>query len=142
MLVRQNMLVVGGDAASVQQMSVELDAGATQFSATDFGQRIVNVYSQGTEIVVAANLGQILNATHTQPQESNALSNSGFNDVKYLIATRGETSNHGDNRITVEFSGPRRGSRFLAGRSRPSGLTRLCFRQRAGAAFSFVAKQP
>ena len=141
MLVRQNMLVVGGDAASVQQMSAQLDAGATQFASTDFGQRIVNVYSQGTEIVVAANLGQILNATHTQPQESNALSNSGFNDVKYLIATRGETSNHGDNRITVEFSGPRRGvASWLAAPAPVGSLDYVS--ANAGAAFSFVAKQP
>ncbi len=141
MLVRQNMLVVGGDAASVQQMSAQLDAGATQFAATDFGQRIVNVYSQGTEIVVAANLGQILNATHTQPQESNALSNSGFNDVKYLIATRGETSNHGDNRITVEFSGPRRGVASWLAAPAPMGSLDYVSAN-AGAAFSFVAKQP
>jgi len=141
MLVRQNMLVVGGDAASVQQMSAQLDAGATQFAATDFGQRIVDVYSQGTEIVVAANLGQILNATHTQQQESNALSSSGFNDVKYLIATRGEASNQGDNRITVEFSGPRRGvASWLAAPAPVGSLDYVS--ANAGAAFSFVAKQP
>src|SRR5580692_12729685 len=109
MLVRQNMLVVGGDAVSVQQMSAQLDAGATQFAATDFGQRILNVYSQGTETVVAADLGQILNAAHAQQQESKLLQNSGFNDIKYLIATRGETTNHGDNRMAIEFSGQRRG---------------------------------
>jgi FecR protein/Putative zinc-finger len=141
MLVRQNMLVVGGDAASVQQMSAQLDAGATQFAATDFGQRILNVYSQGTETVVAANLGQILNASHSQQQESKALQNSGFNDIKYLIATRGETSNHGDNRITVEFSGPRHGiASWLAAPAPVGSLDYVS--ANAGAAFSFVAKQP
>jgi hypothetical protein len=141
MLVRQNMLVVGCDAASVAQMSAQLDAGATQFAATDFGQRILNVYSQGTETLVAANLGGILNATHAQPQESNVLQNSGFNDIKYLIATRGETSNHGDNRITLEFSGPRRGiASWLAAPSPVGSLDYVS--ANAGAAFSFVAKQP
>ncbi len=141
MLVRQNMLVVGGDAASVQQMSAQLDAGATQFAATDFGQRILNVYSQGTETVVAANLGQILNASHTQQQDSAVLRNSGFNDVKYLIATRGEVSNHGDNRITVEFSGPRHGiASWLAAPAPVGSLDYVS--ANAGAAFSFVAKQP
>jgi hypothetical protein len=141
MLVRQNMLVVGGDAASVQQMSAQLDAGATQFAATDFGQRILNVYSQGTETVVAANLGQILNASHTQQQDSAALRNSGFNDIKYLIATRGEATNHGDNRITVEFSGPRHGiASWLAAPAPVGSLDYVS--ANAGAAFSFVAKQP
>jgi hypothetical protein len=141
MLVRQNLLLVGGDAASVSQMSAQLDAGATQFAATDFGQRILNVYSQGTETVVAANIGEILNSTHTQQQDSAFLRNSGFNDIRYLIATRGETSNHGDNRITLEFSGPRRGiASWLAAPSPVGSLEYVS--ANAGAAFSFVAKQP
>jgi hypothetical protein len=141
MLVRQNMLVVGGDATSVQEMSAQLDAGATQFAATDFGQRILNVYSRGTETLVAANLGQILNASHTQQQDSAVLQNSGFNDIKYLIATRGETSNYGDNRITLEFSGPRRGiASWLAAPAPVGSLDYVS--ANAGAAFSFVAKQP
>jgi hypothetical protein len=141
MLVRQNMLVVGGDATSVQEMSAQLDAGATQFAATDFGQRILNVYSRGTETLVAANLGQILNASHTEQQDSAVLQNSGFDDIKYLIATRGETSDHGDNRITLEFSGPRRSiASWLAAPSPMGSLDYVS--ANAGAAFSFVAKQP
>jgi len=141
MLVRQNMLVVGGDAAAVQEMSAQLDAGATQFAATDFGQRILNVYSRGTETLVAANLGQILNASHTQQQDSAVLRNSGFDDMKYLIATRGETSNHGDNRITLEFSGPRRGMASWLAAPAPVGSLDYVSAN-AGAAVSFVAKQP
>ncbi len=141
MLVRPDMLVVGGDAASVQQMSAQLDAGATQFASTDFGQRIVNIYSQGTEIVVAANLGQILNATHAQQHESNVLANSGFNDIKYLIATRGESTRQSDNRITLEFSGPRRGVASWLAAPAPMGSLDYVSAN-AGAAFSFVAKQP
>jgi hypothetical protein len=141
MLVMQNMLVVGGDAASVQQMSTQLDAGATQFAATDFGQRILNVYSQGTETLVAANLGQILNSTHAEQHESSALQNSGFNDIKYLIATRGEASNHGDNRLTLEFNGQRRGiASWLAAPAPVGSLDYVS--ANAGAAVSFVGKQP
>lgn len=141
MLVRQNMLVVGGDAASVAQMSAQLDAGATQFAGTDFGQRILNVYSQGTETLIAANIGEILNSSHTEQQDSTLLRNSGFNDIKYFIATRGETSNHGDNRITLEFSGPRRGiASWLAAPSPMGSLDYVS--ANAGAAVSFVTKQP
>src|SRR5580692_9738111 len=141
MLVRQNMLVVGGDATSVQEMSAQLDAGTTQFAATDFGQRILNVYSQGTETLVAANLGQILNSTHAEQHESSALQNSGFNDIKYLIATRGEASNHGDNRLTLEFNGQRRGiASWLAAPAPVGSLDYVS--ANAGAAVSFVGKQP
>src|SRR5271169_2389734 len=140
-LVRPNMLVVGGDSASVQEMSAQLDAGATQFAATDFGQRILNVYSQGTETLVAANLGQILNSTHSQQQESNALQNSGFNDIKYLIATRGQGPSQADNRITLEFNGQRRGvASWLAAPAPVGSLDYVS--ANAGAAVSFVGKQP
>ena len=141
MLVRQNMLVVGGDAASVQQMSAQLDAGATQFAATDFGQRILNIYSQGTETLVAANLGQILNSTHAQQHESNVLQNSGFNDIKYLIATRGQGSSQADNRITLEFNGQRRGMASWLAAPAPVGSLDYVSAN-AGAAVSFVGKQP
>jgi len=141
MLVRQNMLVVGGDAVTVQQMSAQLDAGATQFAATDFGQRILSVYSQGTETLIAANLGQILNSTHAQQHESNVLQNSGFNDIKYLIATRGQGSSQADNRITLEFNGQRRGiASWLAAPAPVGSLDYVS--ANAGAAVSFVGKQP
>ena len=141
MLVRPDMLVVGGDAASVQQMSAQIDAGASSFSGTDFGKRIANVYSHGTETLVAANLGQLLNSTHTQRADSTALRNSGFNDIKYLIASRGEPSNQGDNRITLEFNGPRHGIASWLAAPAPMGSLDYVSAN-AGAAVSFVAKQP
>jgi len=104
MLVTPKMLVVGGDAGSVRQMSAQLDAGATPFAGTDFGQRITTVYSQrGAEILVAANIGQILNSTHGQQGDRGRCGSSGFSDIKYLIATRGESSSQEDNRITLNL---------------------------------------
>src|SRR6266699_1001227 len=141
MLVRPKTLVVGGDAASVRQMSAQLDAGATLFAGTDFGQRIANVYSRGTETLVAANLGQILNSSHTQQADSKALRNSGLNDIKYLIATRGESASQGDNRITLEFNGQRRGMASWLAAPAPMGSLDYVSTN-AGAAVSFVAKQP
>lgn len=141
MLVRQDMLVVGGDTASVQQMSAQLDAGASSFSGTDFGKRIANVYNHGTETLVAANLGQLLNSPHSQQADSNALRNSGFNDIKYLIASRGEPSTQGDNRITFEFNGPRHGIASWLAAPAPMGSLDYVS-SNAGAAVSFVAKQP
>jgi hypothetical protein len=141
MLVRQNMLVAGGDAASVREMSAQLDAGATLFAGTDFGQRIATVYSRGAETLVAANLGQILNSSHTQQADSKALRNSGFNDIKYLIASRGESSSQGDNRITLEFNGQRHGIASWLAAPAPMGSLDYVS-SNAGAAVSFVAKQP
>lgn len=139
MLVRPDMLVVGGDAASVQRMSARLDTRAGLFAETDFGRRILSVYSQGAETVVAVNLGQILNGTHEG--DRTALQNSGFNDVKYLIATRSAAPNQSDNRLTLEFNGERRGiASWLAA---PAPIGSLDYvSANASAAVSFVAKQP
>jgi FecR protein/Putative zinc-finger len=141
MLVRPNMLVVGGDAASVQEMSAQLDAGATLFAETDFGKRIANIYSRGAETLVAANLGQIINSSHAQRGDSTALKNSGFNDIKYLIASRGESSSQGDNRITLEFNGQRHGIASWLAAPAPMGSLDYVS-SNAGAAVSFVSKQP
>jgi hypothetical protein len=141
MLVRPNALVVGGDAASVRQMSAQLDAGATLFAGTDFGKRIANVYSRGTETLVAVNLGQIVKSVHTRREESQLLRNSGFNDIKYLIATRGQSSRQGDNRINLEFNGQRRGMASWLAAPAPMGSLDYVS-SNASAAVSFVAKQP
>jgi hypothetical protein len=141
MLVRQNMLIVGGDAASVRQMSAQLDAGATHFARTDFGQRIANVYSRGTETLVAANIGQILSSTHSGEGDARALRNSGFSDIKYLIATRGESSSQGGNRITLEFNGERHGIASWLAAPAPMGSLDYVS-SNAGAVVSFVSKQP
>jgi len=139
MLVRPNMLVIGGDAASVQRMNAQLDTRAGLFAETDFGRRILGVYGQGAETLVAVNMGQILNTTH-EGDARVALQNSGFNDVKYLIATRSET-NQPDNRLTLEFNGERRGiASWLAA---PSPIGSLDYvSSNAGAAVSVVTKQP
>jgi hypothetical protein len=141
MLVTPKMLVVGGEAGSVRQMSAQLDAGTTLFTGTDFGQRITNVYSRGTETLVAANLGQIINSSHPHQGDSRALQNSGFNDIKYLIASRGESSSQGDNRITLEFNGQRHGIASWLAAPAPMGSLDYVS-SNAGAAVSFVAKEP
>ena len=147
MLVRQNMLVIGADASSVQRMNAQLNAGTSLFAGTDFGKKIVSVYSRGTEIVVAANLGQIISAAHqssgiaSSHGESQSFLNSGFDNMQYLIATRGEAPGNGDNRITLNFNGPRHGIASWLAAPAPMGSLDYVSAN-AGAAFSFVAKQP
>jgi FecR protein/Protein of unknown function (DUF3352)/Putative zinc-finger len=139
MLVRKDMLVVGGDAKTVRQMNMQIDSGAKGFGRTDFGQRILGVYGNGAETVVGVNFAEILNAT--THENSKALENSGFSNVKYLIATHGDTPNHGDNRLTLEFSGQRRGIASWLAEPAPTGSLDYVSAN-AGAALSFVGKQP
>jgi hypothetical protein len=143
MLVRQDMLIVGGNATSVQQMNAQLNSGSSGFAGTDFGQRISQVYTHGAETLVAANLGQIFNSSHEEQQDSKALQNSGFNDIKYLIATRGESSSigQGDNRISLEFTGQRHGIASWLAAPAPMGSLDYVSAN-ASAAISFVTKQP
>jgi hypothetical protein len=146
MLVRPNMLVVGGDAASVQRMNAQLEVGASLFAGTDFGKRIVNVYSRGTEILVAANLGQMVstarqNSPANSQGESKSFQSSGFSNIQYLMASRSEAPGTGDNRITLEFNGERHGIASWLAAPAPMGSLDYVSTN-AGAAFSFVAKQP
>jgi len=139
MLVRSNMLVVGGDAASVQAMNAQIENRAGLFAETDFGKRILGVYSQGAETLIAADMGHILSVLH----QSNAqfLEKSGFSDVKYLIATRSQSSPQPDNRITLEFDGPRHGIASWLAAPGPIGSLDYVSAD-AGVAVSFVSKQP
>lgn len=139
MLVRQNMLIVGGDANSVRQMSAQIDGGTKLFGGTDFAQRILGVYSGGAETLLAINFGAILNTP--QYSSSKAFQTSGFNNVKYLVATRSATPNHGNNRLTLEFAGARRGIPSWLAEPAPMGSLDYVSAN-AGAAFSVVAKQP
>jgi FecR protein/Putative zinc-finger len=139
MLVRQNMFIVGGDADSVRQMSAQIDGGTTRFGSTDFAQRILGVYSGGAETLLAINFAAILNTP--QNSSSKAFLTSGFNNVKYLVATRSATPNHDDNRLTLEFAGARRGIPSWLAEPAPMGSLDYVSAN-AGAAFSVVAKQP
>jgi hypothetical protein len=146
MLVRQNMLIVGGDAASVGRMNAQIDSGTKLFPGTDFGQRILNVYSHGAEIVFALNFAQILESSEQKSAsassgESKALQNSGFSDLKYIVATRSEGPGQGDNRITLEFTGQRHGIASWLAAPAPMGSLDYVSAN-AGVAVSFVAKQP
>jgi hypothetical protein len=139
MLARQNILIVGGDAKSVRQMNMQLDGGAKGFGSTEFGQRILNVYGKGAETLVAVNFGEILNAT--QHGNSKALENGGFSNIKYLIATHGDTPNRSDNRLMLEFNGQRQGMASWLAEPAPMGSLDYVSAN-AGAALSFIGKQP
>jgi hypothetical protein len=139
MLVRQNMLIVGGDANAVRQMSAQIDNGTKLFGSTDFAQRILGIYSGGAETLLAINFAAIVNTP--QNSSSKAFQTSGFNNAKYLVATRGATPNHGDNRLTLEFAGARRGIPSWLAEPAPMGSLDYVSAN-AGAAFAVVAKQP
>lgn len=138
-LVRQDMLIVGGNANSIREMNAQIENGIRRFGSTDFAKRILSVYSGGAETLVAINFAAILN----QPQQRNskAFERSGFNNVKYLVATRSETSSHGGNRLTLEFTGARRGIPSWLAEPAPMGSLDYVSAD-AGAAVSLVAKQP
>lgn len=152
-LVRPDFLVIGADLAAVRRMNARLNAGPSGFVETDFGKRVKQVYSQGAQIVFAANLQRILNhapgerpssnpkASSQQTRGSSFLRESGFGDLKYLIATRSDVSGQEENRAMLEFAGQRRGvASWLAA---PSPMGSLDFVSAdAGAAVSVVTRQP
>jgi hypothetical protein len=128
-------------------MNAQLDSGASGFAGSDFGQEISSVYRRGAEVLIAANLERIVEASqgrnfsHDESGKPDPFATTGLKDVKYLIATRSEASGQTDNRAVLEFNGERRGMASWLAAPAPMGSLEYVSSD-AGAVFSVVAKQP
>lgn len=152
-LVRSDMLVIGGDPAAVRRMNHQLDAGPSGFVKTDFGRQIEDVYRSGAQTLFAANLQGLMaqaknhhpheigRAKAARPEQSGFLRESGFGEVKFLIATHGKVSGQTQTRAVVEFAGDRRGIASWLGAPGPMGSLDFVSAD-AGAAVSVVTKRP
>ena len=105
-LVRPDYLVVAPTTVSLQRINAQLDAGASGFAGSDFGQAISGSYTRGAGILVAANL----EAMHSHLAQKNpAVQAAGFSNVHFLILEHREQNGRPDNRATLDFNGPRTG---------------------------------
>jgi FecR protein len=149
-LVRHDMLMVGS-ASAVRRMNAAFESGPSGFENTDFGKQVLGVYNQGAQVLFGADLERIMaqverkqyakNGPKAAQGESSVLENLGFGDMKYLIATHGDTSGQTENRAVLGFADERRGlASWLAA---PSPMGSLGFvSSDAGAAVSVITKQP
>jgi len=110
-LIRQHEAVFSNSVATLKQIDMQLNAGASGFAAGAFGQQIAAAYTRGAGVILAADLHQMMvhrpNMLHAQQGNQTTLEKSGMEDVQYLIAEHRETNGMPENHLNLQFSGTR-----------------------------------
>jgi hypothetical protein len=144
-LVREHEVVFSNSIAVLTQFNAQLDAGASGFTAGDFGKQIGAAYDRGAGIILAANLHAMLqNRIARVPQAAakmQSLENSGLGGVQYLIAEHRESNNVLANHLTLQFTGTRQ--RVASWLASPAPIGSLDFvSPNAAAAVATLSKDP
>jgi hypothetical protein len=107
-LIRQREAVFSNSIATLQQINAQLNQGASGFAAGAFGQQIAAAYNRGAGVILAADLHQMVaGKLGAGGKGTEAIENSGMNEVQYLIAEHRETNGLPENHLDLQFSGTR-----------------------------------
>ncbi|MGB9197306.1 MAG: hypothetical protein WCB53_10335 [Terriglobales bacterium] len=131
-LVRSDVAVVGSDLAVLSSFNELLDAttgGATepskksaQFTSTAFGERVAQAYQGGASVVAAADLHKIIaQATAGKKPNQEAIEDSGFKDVKYVVWEHRNIGGEPVGEMELSFVGPRHGAAAWLAEPAPHG---------------------
>lgn len=139
-LVRPDFVVVSHDFSALREFNAELNQGGGGFAATPFGQRLQRSYAGGAGLLFAADLQQIESQINTKIQKNeNAFEQTGFADLKYLVAERKDLAGQTVNRAELTFNGRRHGvASWLAAPAPIGGLDFVS--PNAGAAGAILLK--
>ncbi len=123
-LVRPDFVVVSYSLPALRDFNAQLNNGPGGFAATAFGQRLERAYTEGAGLLFAANLAQMETRLDQGNQKPAVIfQQSGFADVKFLVAERKDVSGQTVNRAELTFNGPRRGlASWLAAPAPMGGL--------------------
>jgi FecR protein len=110
-LIRQREAVFSNSIATLKAINAQLNTGASGFAAGEFGKQIAAAYGRGAGVILAADLHQMvadkLTSLHAGGKSTEAMENSGMDDVQYLIAEHRETNGQPENHLDLQFSGTR-----------------------------------
>src|SRR5579859_411681 len=109
-LVRSDLLVVAFDLPSLKSFNTQLSRPTGKLASTPFGQRLAQAYQGGAGTLFGADLERLnsLIPLGTKKDEA-SFQQTGFADVKYLIAERKDIAGQTSNNAELTFSGPRHG---------------------------------
>jgi FecR protein len=128
-LVRDHEVVVSNTLANLRQINAQLDAGASGFASSNFGQQIGAAYNRGAGIILAANLHDMIQERLARaPQNARreaSLESTGLNGLQYLIAEHRESSGLPKNHLNVQFAGSRQ--RIASWLASPAPMASLDF---------------
>jgi hypothetical protein len=139
-LLRQNEVVFSGDRDSLMKINAQLDRGDSGFVNTEFGQRIADAYSRGAGFFFAADLHGLMR-TGDRRRADRELARSGFDNMRYLVVEHRELNNVPENRLVLDFAGPRHGIASWLAAPAPMGSLEFVSRN-AAVAISFIAEEP
>jgi type IV pilus assembly protein PilA len=109
-LVRPDLVVITSEMSTLKSFNAQLSRPAGKLAPTPFGQRLAQAYQGGAGILFAANLERLKSLVPLRTQKDAAsFQQTGFADVKYLIAERKDVAGQTSNIAELTFTGPRRG---------------------------------
>lgn len=109
-LIRPDFVASSDNLSALQHLNESLDSGGGHFDISAFGQRLERAYQGGAGFLSGLDLHYLVNEVSPKTEkETAALQQSGFGDVKYLIAEHKQVSGQSTNRSEISFNGPRHG---------------------------------
>ncbi|HEY2467114.1 MAG TPA: FecR domain-containing protein [Terracidiphilus sp.] len=144
-LVRAKEVIFSNSIETLKTIDAQLDAGASGFAGTDFGQQISAAYSRGAGIILAADLHRMIAGVEERGRKNANgdafLAQSGINGVRYLIAEHRETNGGTENHLNLQFAGDRQ--RVASWLGAPAAVGSLDFvSPNAALAVAGVSKDP
>ncbi|MEM7583493.1 MAG: FecR domain-containing protein [Acidobacteriota bacterium] len=101
-----------GDAAQITRVAnIALDGEYNPFVDTDFYGAIAELYEEGTEIIVAADLADVVNTAMADEtaEEVNRIDRLGFLDVQHLLVEQKKLADTTHHRASLSFTEARKG---------------------------------
>jgi type II secretory pathway pseudopilin PulG len=109
-LIRQDMIVVGFNTATLREFNAQLERGAGSFTNTALGKRLTQSYQAGTGMLAAADLEDLLRLVpQNPPQTRDMLEKTGFAEMKYAMMDSRLSGKNATTQMELVFNGPRRG---------------------------------
>jgi hypothetical protein len=108
-LVRQDVVVIGFNTATLRKYDGQLDGGPGTFAASVIGKRLMQAYQSGTGTILGADLQNLLTLVpQNPPQTRTMLEKSGFSDMKYAVMDSKLSGKNATTQMELVFNGPRR----------------------------------
>src|SRR5205823_6884626 len=109
----------------LRAFDTQLQQGGGGFASTAFGQRLNETYKGGAELLFGADLQQMESRVAYHMRHHDAFEQTGFADLRYLIAERKDALGQTLNNAELTFTGPRHG--FASWLSSPAPIGGLDF---------------
>ncbi|HEV2965034.1 MAG TPA: hypothetical protein VG649_24635 [Candidatus Angelobacter sp.] len=109
-LVRPDLVVITSEMSTLKSFNAQLIRPGGKLAPTPFGQRLAQAYQGGAGILFGADLEHLKGLVPVNTKKDAAsFQQTGFADVKYLVAEHKATAGQTSNNVELSFNGPRHG---------------------------------